>query len=57
VTEDKTLVMEEQDIDVVFNLANRISVLVYRRIVASDAPGRIRENDAAREAYLGQTSG
>ena len=57
VTEGKTLVMVEHDMDVVFNLADRISVLVYGRIVASDAPGRIRENDAVREAYLGQTSG
>ena len=56
-TEDKTLVMVEHDMDVVFNLADRISVLVYGRIVASDAPGRIRENEAVREAYLGQASG
>jgi branched-chain amino acid transport system ATP-binding protein len=56
VTEDKTLVMVEHDMDVVFNLADRISVLVYGRIVASDTPGRIRENDAVREAYLGQVS-
>jgi len=54
VTAGKTLVMVEHDMDVVFNLADRISVLVYGRIVASDTPGRIRENDAVREAYLGQ---
>jgi branched-chain amino acid transport system ATP-binding protein len=56
VTKDKTLVMVEHDMDVVFNLADRISVLVYGRIVASDTPGRIRENDAVREAYLGHAS-
>ena len=50
VTEGKTLVMVEHDMDVVFNLADRISVLVYGRIVASNTPGRIRENDAVREA-------
>ncbi len=57
VTEGKTLVMVEHDMDVVFNLADRISVLVYGRIVASDIPGCIRENDAVREAYLGRASG
>jgi branched-chain amino acid transport system ATP-binding protein len=57
VTKGKTLVMVEHDMDVVFNLADRISVLVYGRIVANDAPDRIRENDAVREAYLGQASG
>jgi branched-chain amino acid transport system ATP-binding protein len=57
VTEGKTLVMVEHDMDVVFNLADRISVLVYGRIVASDTPGYIRENEAVREAYLGQASG
>jgi branched-chain amino acid transport system ATP-binding protein len=57
VAKGKTLVMVEHDMDVVFNLADRVSVLVYGRIVASDAPHRIRENDAVREAYLGQASG
>jgi branched-chain amino acid transport system ATP-binding protein len=56
VTEGKTLVMIEHDMDVVFNLADRISVLVYGRIIATDTPARIRENDDAREAYLGQAS-
>jgi branched-chain amino acid transport system ATP-binding protein len=56
VTEGKTLVMVEHDMDVVFNLADRISVLVYGRIIASDAPDRIRENEGVREAYLGQAS-
>jgi branched-chain amino acid transport system ATP-binding protein len=56
VTEGKTLVMVEHDMGVVFNLADRISVLVYGQIVASDTPDRIRENDQVREAYLGQAS-
>jgi branched-chain amino acid transport system ATP-binding protein len=56
VAKGKTLVMVEHDMDVVFNLADRISVPVYGRIVASDAPGRRRENDAVREAYLGQAN-
>jgi branched-chain amino acid transport system ATP-binding protein len=55
-TEGKTLVMVEHDMSVVFDLAHRISVLVYGRIIASDTPDRIRENDDVREAYLGQPS-
>jgi branched-chain amino acid transport system ATP-binding protein len=54
VTEGKTLVMVEHDMGVVFGLADRISVLVYGQIIASDAPDRIRQNEAVREAYLGQ---
>jgi branched-chain amino acid transport system ATP-binding protein len=54
VSEGKTLVMVEHDMGVVFDLADRISVLVYGRIVASDTPQRIRENAEVQEAYLGQ---
>jgi branched-chain amino acid transport system ATP-binding protein len=54
VTEGKTLLMVEHDMGVVFGLADRISVLVYGQIVASDTPQRIRQNAAVREAYLGQ---
>jgi branched-chain amino acid transport system ATP-binding protein len=53
VTEGRTLVMVEHDMGVVFGLADRISVLVYGEIVASDVPARIRENEAVRAAYLG----
>lgn len=49
----KTLVMVEHDMGVVFNLADRISVLVYGEIIATDAPDRIRQNKAVQEAYLG----
>ncbi len=56
VTEGKTLVMDEHDMSVVFNLADRISVLVYGQIIATDTPDRIRENREVREAYLGQVS-
>jgi branched-chain amino acid transport system ATP-binding protein len=38
---------------VVFDLADRISVLVYGEIVATDVPVRIRENAAVQAAYLG----
>jgi branched-chain amino acid transport system ATP-binding protein len=53
VTEGKTLVMVEHDMGVVFGLADRISVLVYGQIIATDAPAAIRCNAAVQEAYLG----
>ena len=54
VTHGKTLVMVEHDMSVVFDLADRISVLVYGQLIASGTPAEIRGNDAVREAYLGQ---
>jgi branched-chain amino acid transport system ATP-binding protein len=48
-----TLVLVEHDMDAVFRLADRISVLVYGRIVASGAPESIRANAEVRRAYLG----
>ena len=53
VTAGKTLVMVEHDMGVVFNLADRISVLVYGEVLASGAPEEIRANPAVQEAYLG----
>ena len=53
VTEGKTLVVVEHDMGVVFDLADRISVLVYGEIIASDTPERVRANAAVQEAYLG----
>jgi branched-chain amino acid transport system ATP-binding protein len=54
VTEDKTLVVVEHDMSVVFDLADRISVLVYGEIIATDAPDQIRDNPEVQEAYLGK---
>jgi branched-chain amino acid transport system ATP-binding protein len=56
VTEGKTLIMVEHDMSVVFGLADRISVLVYGQVIASESPESIRENEAVREAYLGHAS-
>jgi len=53
VTQGKTLVMVEHDMGVVFGLADRISVLVYGRVLAAGTPDEIRGNAAVREAYLG----
>jgi branched-chain amino acid transport system ATP-binding protein len=53
VTEGKTLIMVEHDMSVVFGLADRITVLVYGEVIASDAPAAIRGNAAVQEAYLG----
>ncbi len=53
VTVGKTLVMVEHDMSVVFDLADRISVLVYGEVIATDTPENIRSNRAVQEAYLG----
>jgi len=53
VSQDKTLVVVEHDMGVVFGLADRISVLVYGQIIATDVPDKIRSNKAVQEAYLG----
>ena len=49
----KTLIIVEHDMGVVFDLADRISVLVYGQVIATDTPERIRANAAVQEAYLG----
>jgi branched-chain amino acid transport system ATP-binding protein len=54
VTEGKTLVVVEHDMSVVFDLADRISVLVYGEIIATDEPDNIRGNPEVQEAYLGK---
>jgi branched-chain amino acid transport system ATP-binding protein len=53
VSQGRTLVIVEHDMGVVFNLADRISVLVYGTIIATDAPECIRQNTAVQTAYLG----
>lgn len=52
-TEGKTLVIVEHDMGVIFDLADRISVLVYGEIIASAPPSEIRGDPKVREAYLG----
>lgn len=52
-TEGKTVVVIEHDMDVVFSLADRISVLHYGTLIASGTPDEIRQNRMVKEAYLG----
>jgi len=56
VTAGKTLVMVEHDMSVVFGLADRISVLVYGEVIATDTPEAIRNNRRVQEAYLGNSA-
>jgi branched-chain amino acid transport system ATP-binding protein len=53
ISEGRTTVIVEHDMGVVFNLADRISVLVYGEIIATGEPAAIRANKAVQEAYLG----
>jgi branched-chain amino acid transport system ATP-binding protein len=53
ISQGRTLLIVEHDMSVVFGLADRISVLVYGRIIATGTPAEIRANEAVREAYLG----
>jgi branched-chain amino acid transport system ATP-binding protein len=49
-----TIVLVEHDMDAVFALADRITVLVYGRVIASGLPADIRSNDEVKRAYLGE---
>jgi branched-chain amino acid transport system ATP-binding protein len=48
-----TVLLVEHDMDAVFRLADRISVMVNGRLIASDSPEEIRLNSDVRKAYLG----
>ncbi len=52
--EHHAILLVEHDMNAVFRLADRITVLVYGRVVASGAPSDIRRHPEVREAYLGQ---
>lgn len=48
-----TILLIEHDMDAVFALADRITVLVYGKGIATDTPDAIRRNEQVRQAYLG----
>jgi len=52
-----TILLVEHDMEAVFALADRITVLVYGRVIASGLPDEIRGNAQVREAYLGEAEG
>lgn len=54
VTAGRALLIVEHDMDVVFQLADRISVLVYGQVIATGTPEEIRQHRGVREAYLGE---
>jgi branched-chain amino acid transport system ATP-binding protein len=49
-----TIILVEHDMEAVFALADRISVLVYGRVIACDVPAVIRANEDVKRAYLGE---
>jgi branched-chain amino acid transport system ATP-binding protein len=54
VTAGRTLIIIEHDMEVVFSLANTISVLHYGTILVSDKPEKIRNDQRVKDAYLGE---
>ena len=53
VTVGRSLLVIEHDMQIVFNLAERISVLVYGQVIASGTPEAVRADARVQEAYLG----
>ena len=49
-----TILLVEHDMEAVFALADRVTVLVYGRVIATGRPDEIRANAQVREAYLGE---
>ena len=54
VTQGRSLLIVEHDMDVVFSLCDRISVLVYGEVIATGTPDQIRADRRVQEAYLGE---
>jgi branched-chain amino acid transport system ATP-binding protein len=54
VTKGKTLIIVEHDMEVVFSIADQISVLYYGKVLASGPPEEIRNDQKVKDAYLGE---
>ncbi|MCJ7687355.1 MAG: hypothetical protein MUO68_24000 [Desulfobacteraceae bacterium] len=54
ITEGKTAVIIEHDMDVVFSLADRITVLHLGQLLATGTPDEVRGNQDVKDAYLGE---
>lgn len=54
VSQGKTLVIVEHDMEVVFSLADQITVIYYGKVLASGPPEEIRQNQKVKDAYLGE---
>jgi branched-chain amino acid transport system ATP-binding protein len=54
ISEGKSMVIIEHDMDVIFSLADRITVLSYGKILLTGTPEDIKNNQQARDAYLGK---
>lgn len=50
---NRTIIIVEHDMGVVFDLSDTISVLVYGKIICSDKPDEVRKDKGVKEAYLG----
>ena len=48
------ILLVEHDMDIVFALADRVTVLVYGTPIFTGTPAEVRENAAVRDAYLGR---
>ena len=53
ISKERTIVIVEHDMGVVFDLSDTISVLVYGEIICSDKPINVKNNKKVKEAYLG----
>ena len=53
IAKNRTVLIVEHDMGVVFDLSDTISVLVYGEVICSDKPDNVRSNKAVKEAYLG----
>ena len=53
ISNDRTLLIVEHDMGVVFDLSDTISVLVYGQIICTDKPENVKNNSEVRKAYLG----